>query len=88
MFFQYASSEPTPLGPFTLYLLNTKIICSIFYFYFIYIQLSDLILKIGEYKGIGNPLSFIGCKHLLCVCAGNSYLVCVVSPTGSINLDS
>src|SRR3989337_3015183 len=60
------------------------------YFYFtlqfIYLQLSDLILAINEYKGIDNPLARVGCKYLLlCVCR------CVdgclhESPTGFDNL--
>ena len=40
----------------------------LFYFTFIYLPLSDLILAIGVYKGIDNPLAFVGCKHLLRVC--------------------
>ena len=46
------------------------------------------ILAIGENKGIDNPLAFVGCKHLLRVCAGIAYLVCVLPSSGSINFGS
>ena len=47
--------------------LNTLLQFIYFYFtlQFIYLQLSDLILAINEYKGIDNPLARVGCKYLL-----------------------
>jgi hypothetical protein len=60
------------------------------YFYFIlqfiYLQLSDLILAINEYKGIDNPLARVGCKYFVCVCVGTIDLCLCESPIGSVTL--
>jgi hypothetical protein len=57
----------------------------LFYFplQFIYLPLSDLILAINEFKGIGNPLARVGCKYLL-LCVGVVYVVLRGAPIGSI----
>ena len=45
-------------------------------------------LVAGKNKRIDNPLAFVGCKQIICLCAGAANVVSLVTPTGSINLGS
>ena len=45
-------------------------------------------LVASKNKGIDDPLAFVGCKQIICLCAGTAKVVSLVTPSGSINLGS
>ena len=52
------------------------------------LSLSAFNLVAGKNKRIDNPLAFVGCKQIICLCACAANVVSLVTPTGSINLGS
>ena len=80
---------PGPSSIITKESYNYLIVLFLLSFTFIvFLSLQDLILATGKNKGSDNPLAFVGCEQLFCLCAGATKVVCVLPPTGSINLGS
>ena len=85
-----ASSEPMAPGSiFHQYksLQNCSFIVLLLSCYFA-IPLFAFNLVASKNKGIDDPLAFVGCKQIICLCAGAAKVVSLVTPTGSINLGS
>ena len=82
-----ASSEPIDPGSIFQSIQKTPTIALLLSCCFA-LSLSAFNLVAGKNKRIDNPLAFVGCKQIICLCAGAANVVSLVTPTGSINLGS
>ena len=70
-----------PPDPFSINLRASTIAT-----YFLSLALLVFNLVTGKNNGSDDPLAFVGCKQLLCLCAGTVHVAGVVLPTDMINL--
>ena len=81
----FREMPPVNLWPMGLFSINTKAstIATYLPLYFLSFCLSlpAFYLVSSNNKGSDDPLAFVGCKHLLCLCAGTANIVSVMPPT-------
>ena len=85
-----ASSEP--MAPGSILPSIQKLLQLLFYFLLLScrfaLSLFAFNLVASKNKGSDDPLAFVGCKQIICLCAGTAKVVSLVTPSGSINLGS
>ena len=81
------------LWPLGLSFINTKLLQQLLFYFLLFschfaLSLFAFNLVASKNKGSDNPLAFVGCKQIICLCAGTANVVSLVTPSGSINLGS